>query len=401
MSRTASIVLVATAALVCQVSAQTPADWQDVIRNLRHPNPEMRLKALGRLGAAGYVAAADAVAPLVADPDDRVQLAAIDTELTFFLVERVSAGGSKSRAQQAFEAGPLIRSVAPAPVVVLDRLIGAMRDENARVRFDAIHALGVIGESPLPAAEAKALTAELDHYDPTMRAATARVLGRLRTREAADQLAVALVDSNAVVRLFATEALGLIRDTRSAGTLRDQLAQSRGDLLNATLLALARIGSHDDIGLFRQRLTDRSAFVRRAAAEGLGRADDKDAVPLLESLLKTDKSDEVRLAAAFGLQKLGQVQSHVIAWMLPLPQQGVQAQEYLLELGPSAVPGIQSALKTATDVRHRAGLVQMIGAVGTADDIASIEPLLKDRDERVRRAATQAIARLHRGSPAA
>src|SRR6187401_1667614 len=116
MSRLPSRVLAVTVALVCQVSAQTLAEWQDVIRNLRHPNPQMRLDALERLNGAGYVAAAEAVAPLVGDPDDRVQLAAIDTELTFFVAERVSADGNKSRAQRAFEAGPVLRSALPAPV---------------------------------------------------------------------------------------------------------------------------------------------------------------------------------------------------------------------------------------------------------------------------------------------
>ena len=271
------------------------------------------------------------------------------------------------------------RSALPAPGALIDRLIAAMRDDNARVRFDAIHALGVIAESPLPAAQAQSACGA--SWITTIRRCApppSRVLGRLRVRESADQLAVALVDSSPVVRLYATEAIGLIRDRRSAGTLRDQLAQTRGDLFNATILALARIGSPDDVGLFRQRVVDKSAFVRRAAAEGLGRAGDRDAVPQLESALKSDKADEVRLAAAFGLQELGQVQTHIIAWMMLDSQQATQAQDYLMEIGAPAVAGIQAVLKIATDVRHRASLVRMIGVVGTPDEVASLEPLLQD-----------------------
>jgi HEAT repeat protein len=105
------------------------------------------------------------------DPDNRVQFAAIDAELTFFLVEPIggrailSFGGSRSRAQEAFEAGPLVRSAAHPPVILIDQLAAAMRDDNARIRFDAIHALGVIGQPPLPPAQAKALLDGLDHYD--------------------------------------------------------------------------------------------------------------------------------------------------------------------------------------------------------------------------------------------
>lgn len=396
MTRTLPLVLLIAALAAPRAAAQTPAEWQDVIRNLRHPNPQTRLASVEKLNQAGYVAAAEAVAPLVDDPDDRVQLAAIDAELTFFLATRVDHG-KRNRAQDAFEAGPLVRSALPAPPVVLDRLIAAMRDENALVRFDAIHAIGVIGEPPLPPAEVKALSAELDHYDPIMRAATARVLGRLRAREAADALSVALLDSSPVVRLYATEALGLLRDTRSAPQLRDQLLKAKGDMVGATLLALARIGSRDDIGIFRQRLSDRTPLVRRAAAEGLGRAGDADAAGLLAPLLKNDRADEVRLAAAFALQRLGQPQAALIAAMVGGEKTDAQARDYLLELGGAAIPGIQQAFTAAKDSRQRATLVQLLGLIGTSDAITSIEPLLKDPDDRVRQAATWAMTRLRRG----
>lgn len=271
-----------------------------------------------------------------------------------------------------------------------------MRDETPRVRFDAVHALGFIAEAPLPAAQVKALAAELDHYDPVIRAATARVLGRLRAREAADQLALAMVDSSALVQIYATEAIGRVRDVKSAVTLRDQLSRARGDLLPATLTALAEIGSPDDIGLFRQRLTDKNPVLRRAAVEGLGRAGDAAAVAQLDALLKTEKSGTVRLALQFALQKLGQVHSHEIASALVVDDLTAQGRDYLFELGPAAVPGIQEALKVATAPRHRADLLQLAGYLGTAATIPTLEPFLKDKDERVRRAATQAITRLRR-----
>ncbi len=393
--------LAAICVVAAPAAAQTPAEWQDVIRNLRHPNPQTRLNAVNRLGEAGYVPAAEAVSALIADPDDRVQLAAIDAELTFYLADRVGGrwsigGGGKSRAQQAFEAGPLVRTAAPAPAALVDHLIAAMRDENPRVQFDAVHALGFIAEAPLPAAQVTHLAAELDHYDPVMRAATARVLGRLRAREAGDALAVAMTDSSALVRMYAAEALGLIRDAKAAVALRERVGQSRGDMLETVVLALARIGRPEDIALFRQRLTDRAPELRRAAAEGLGRAGDRDSIPALETMLKTERANDARLAAAFALQLLGQTQSHVVASMLALDEVNAQARDDLFELGAPAVPGVLQALKVATDSRYRADLVQAIGYIGGKGDVASIEPLLRDPDARVQRAAAQAVTRLQR-----
>ncbi len=395
--------LMAGLALTAAPAAQITGPWQDVIRNLRHPDPDKRLSAVQALGNAGYVPAAAEVAPLLTDPEDRVQEAAIEAELSFFAIGKIGGfrifgiGAAKSDAQAAFETGPLLRSAAPAPAAVLDQLIAAMRDDNARVRFDAVHALGFIGEAPLPAEETRLLAAELDHYDPVIRAATARVLGRLDATGAAARLAVARLDSSEIVRRYAVEALGRLHDTRSAGTLRDQVAKSTGDMRDVTALALARIGRPEDASLFRQWAADGHAPLRRAGVEGLGRAGDADAVKLLAPLVQGDPDAAVRLAAAFALQRLGRTETQTIAASLGARDEAGQARDYLFEIGAPAVPGVMAVLGAATNSDDRADLIQVIGYIGARDDANRIEPFLRDPDEHVRRAATAAIARL--GTP--
>jgi HEAT repeat protein len=379
------------------------SQWQDVVRNLRHPSAATRLDAVEKLGESGYVQAIEPLAPLIGDSDDRVQAAAIDAELSFFLTERLGGGrvlgvgNAKSRAQQAFESGPLVRTATPAPEVLVDSLVGAIRDENARVRFDAIHALGFIAEGPLTARQIAGLEDGLDHYDPIIRAATARVIGRLDVREAGDRLRAGLEDSNSVVRLYAIESLGLLRERRALPGLLDVVQRTKNAAyVDAALLALGRIASPDDLAMFRQRMADKTPLARRAAIEGLGRLQDRDSLPAIEQAFKTDKSDEVRLAAAFALQMLGETQSHVLAANLYVDTLREQARQYLFELGRPAVPGIESALKVATDSQHRADLIQTVGYLGTKDDLAVVEPFLKDKDARVLTAATNAVLRLRR-----
>jgi HEAT repeat protein len=399
------VLLVATAAATVTTagSAQTAAEWQDVIRHLRHPNPEERLSAIERLGEANYGAAAEPVSALLVDPDDRVQIAALEAELTFFLGDRLtggrrfSLGDGKSRVQQAFEAGPLVRSARSAPPALFDRLVMAMRDETPRVRFDAVHLLGFVTEQPITGAQALALAAELDHYDPIIRAATARVLGRLRAREAAPALMAAVDDSNELVRMFAVEALGLMRDDRVLGPARGYATRGRGGLVEASVLALARVGAREDIELFRELANGRNAALRRSAVEGLGRGGDRESQPLLERLAASDPTPAVRLAAQYALQLLGQTQTHLIASAIADGDLAPQAVDYLLEIGPPALPGVVEALKVATDTRHRTTLVQLVGWIGTMVDRALLEPLVTDREERVRRAATVAIERIQRG----
>jgi hypothetical protein len=48
------------------------------------------------------------------------------------------------------------------------------------------------------------------------------------------------------------------------------------------------------------------------------------------------------------------------------------------------------------DARHQAELLHLLGHLGSRDDVPLLESLQQDRNERVRRAATNAIVRLQR-----
>ena len=60
-----------------------------MVRNLRNPDPKVRLSAVRLLREARYPEAIVPMAPLVNDPIDQIQLEAIAAELSFFLVEDV------------------------------------------------------------------------------------------------------------------------------------------------------------------------------------------------------------------------------------------------------------------------------------------------------------------------
>jgi HEAT repeat protein len=386
--------LLVAAALALAAFAATPTAqvvWQDVIRNLRHPDPSVRLASIQQLGRAAYVASAEAVAQLIADPDDRVQQAAIEAEMLFFLVDKFED------TQAAFEAGPLVRGAAAAPPVLVDRLIAAMRDENVRIRFDAVHALGAIAEAPLTPAQTDALADSLEHYDPVMRAATCRVFGRLHVTSVAPQLMVALGDSSSMVREYAVEALGRIRAEAAVPHLLSMLMRERdrGSLAPQALLALARIAPASALDQFRKRLADKTVLTRRAAVEGLGRLQDRASIDAFRQIVAKDKSSSVRLAAQFALNGLGEVQTHNLAAAMVLVDVGGDARDYLLEIGRPAVPGIESALKVAKDARHRADLVQLVGFIGAREDVAIVRPFLQDRNKRVAFVTDNTIIRLN------
>lgn len=376
-------------------------DWQPVIAQLRESKSDRKIEALRKLNDGGYGAAADAVAPLITDADDAVQFAAIDAELTFFLTEpiaeRRSAGQTRSRAQEAFEAGPLVRAAATASPLLIDHLITATADGNARVRFDALHALGVIAEAPLRVEDARRLAVGLQHRDPVMRTATARVLGRLRAADAGDALINALNDPSELVQEYAGEALGLVRNDRAIQALTDRLTyHGTGPMANVALQALARIAHLSSRDLLRARLADPDPSARRAAVEGIARLRDRASLERVRAMAKADPSSDVRLAGLFALDRLGEPQLDAICVSLGQAGIGAQARDYLLETGPLAAPAAAAVLVKTTDVGTRETLIRLLGFVGGAADARALQSLMTDADPRIARAATNAVARLRR-----
>jgi HEAT repeat protein len=234
----------------------------------------------------------------------------------------------------------------------------------------------------------------LDHYDPAVRAGAARVIARLRVREAGDALIKAVNDSKPEVRYAALRALGAIRDTRTVAALTEQLAfYKKGEGAWSALDALAQIGDPASVPLFKERLQDKDPYIRRAAAEGLGRAGDAASIETLEKNVTVDESKMVRLASAFALQKLGQNYAARIIDLMGSGKALAQGQEYLIELGPAMTQTVVPRLQDP-DPDLREALIDVLGVIGDASTLPALEGAAKDRDDSVAAAAKRAIARL-------
>src|SRR5205823_5138807 len=73
----------------------------------------------------------------------------------------------------------------------------------------------------------------------------------------------------------------------------------------AALDALAHLAQPASTALFKERLADKDPYLRRAAAEGLGRLGDSASIDELVRNATTDDAEMVRMAMAFALAKLG------------------------------------------------------------------------------------------------
>lgn len=402
MKNTFAVVVAVLLGAAVPASAQQ-IRFDDVVRNLRNPDPNARIDAVRLLRDAKYPEAIAPMAALVTDPVDQIQLEAIAAELAFFLVDDVSPRKrlafvvekrSAGLAAAAFDAGPLAAWPRAVPPELIRGLLQAADDENARVRIEAIYALGVVARPPFPNEFDEALIKVLDHYDPSMRAAAARVVGKLEVKSAAAALIRAINDSNPGVRYAAMRALGMLRDETAVAALTEQLNfYGRGEGAWSAIDALARIGHASSVPVFKQRLTDKDPFIRRAAAEGLGRVGAASEIAALEVGAGNDPSEMVRAAMAFALQKLGRNYIARLADLMDSAKMAAQVADYFIELGPAIVPALTAHLQDS-DAAIRANVASVVGALGGDAALAALQPLTQDRDRDVVRAATRAIERI-------
>lgn len=397
------VALLAASVFVAAPATGQQLRFDDVVRNLRNPDPKARLSAVRLLRDAKYPESIAPMASLVVDPVDEIQLETIAAELSFFLTEDVKAHRmigfvlekrSPTVAAAAFDLGPLARSSREVPPPLVSSLLQAIDDENPKVRLEATYALGVIARPPLAADDQQRLIKALDHYDPAVRAAAARVIGRLQIAAAGDALMKAVNDSNADVRYAAMRALGAIKDVRAVQAVTDQFNYYRkGEGAWAALDALAHLAQPASAPLFKQHLVDKDPFLRRAAAEGLGRLGDASATEDLVRCATTDESEMVRAAMAFALAKFGRHYVTRIVDTMDSPKMVAQAQEYLIELGPSITKDLFPRL-LESDPGIRAGVAEVLGIIGGEDAVAALQPVTQDRDANVAAAAKRAIARI-------
>ena len=282
-------------------TAQSPFD--PIVADLRSPKASTRIGALRTLIQSGYPQVLTAIAPLVQDPSNEVQLEAIDALLTVCLAPAPSPQQSVifkaengSIAPAVFDALPLAVLPRAVPPDVLSNLSAALKDDDARIRTGAALALGVLGSAALgPRTDDADRTVTTDvvyalrHPDPATREAILRAAARLfeppphasAPVAIGDAVIAAMNDSDTRVRLWASDTLGWLRERRAAPALGERLAYfKRGPEAEAALHALARIAPPAAQPTFRAHLVAQDAPMRVMALEGLGRIRDDSALPV-------------------------------------------------------------------------------------------------------------------------
>ena len=397
--------------------AQIPFEQAAV--DLSSTDASTRLRTVRMLKQAAYPEAAVPIAALVTDAQDDIQLEAIAAELNIFLAERIVPRKriglvvevrSAVQAEPAFSAGPNALGPRPVPPDVLTALRMAARDENPRVAIEALYAFGVLAIQPggsarldLLRAAGPDLAAFIGSSDPALRHAAVRVLGRVFAKRAQDEtiestvgdaVITALNDDDRAVKTAAMAALGAMRYDRGVQALTDLFTYyGKGDAAEAALDALAHIAHVASVPVFTAQLASKTAALRGIAMEGLARLGDASQLAAIQAAVDKERDRTVTLAGAFALVMLGNASTDRVADSLTRPKLREQAKRYLIELAPGRTASFAHQL-LETDPQIRLDMIDVLGLAGDPAAIAVVEPLTKDRDPEVARAAERAVARL-------
>ncbi|MGE4056292.1 MAG: HEAT repeat domain-containing protein, partial [Vicinamibacterales bacterium] len=378
-------------------------------------DPNVRLRALRMLAATRYPEAAEPIAALLNDPENSIQLEAMRGELNIFLAEplaprrRVALVFERRgtmRAEDVFDAGPLMVGGQLVPEPVFAGLRGAIRDADTRVALEAVYTVGILGPAGV-AGEwrgdiAAALIEVLQHPEPDHRVAGLRAIGRflgVPGRRASDTSAglgdavlQSLDDRNREVRFAAMEALADLRYDRGVQVMLDRFSSnSGGDEGDALLGALASIGHSSSSTLFIDLLEHGSTARKRRAVEGLARTGESELLTVIDARLGRETDRALALAGAFARARLAGGPLDPIVSALMRPEQEEQAFEYLVDLVPVRTRDL-AVYARDPDVVVRGRLAEAVALAGEPGALPLVEPLVNDSEPGVADAARRAVA---------
>jgi HEAT repeat protein len=420
---TSRIALVVCATALVMASSQTAAQvpFDSVVRDLASPQADVRLRAVRLLRDSGYAEAARPLAPLLTDPDDRVQLEAIAAVLNAFFAERVVPRRrvalvvelrNRITAEAAFDQSPRILGGQAVPLETLEGLRLALSDESPLVAREALYALGTLGneayvpdQRELRSRAGPQLAALLGHPRPAHRVAAARVIGRLfgwqsnndpAPEAVGDAVIVALNDNDAQVRAAAMDALGEMRYERALEALTQLFDfYGGGALAGRALNAIARVGHGASVPLFYQQLSDGNTIAKVMAIEGLARTGTVGTLSTIQSAVGGTRNEAIQLAGEFAIARLSKGAVATLADALNRARLHDQAMRYVIEVAPGRVAEFAGGLQSPA-ARVREDVIYALGLSGDPAARPLLEPMTRDVDEQVARAAEIAIRRLSR-----
>ncbi len=267
-------------------------------------------------------------------------------------------------------------------------------------KSSAISALGKVGYKPAVDYFVEILRKDENFL---LRSSAATALGQLRAESATLALAEAVrKDKEEIVCIASVGALGRIGTPTAISALEDALVEDPNFNIRRSIIDnLEKLnGGQRIFPRVRSTFAKRGdKFDRYIAAEAIGRLGDKEAIPLLKSVLRADPSPEIKLIAAQALVRLEGSSSAFARIENFLTEDNkkaslrIRAAEILSEYPePSALLLFKRLVTKDRESDVRVAAAEALGRMGVLDGIVALEIALKyDTHELVRVTAVGAL----------
>lgn len=366
-------------------------------RYVTDPDLSVRLEAVKSLDVIGGPKTVDALIQATKDNDPEMQIRATDGLVNVYLPGYLKTGisGSLSRAGNSVKAkftdtdDQIIDGyveVRPDVIMALGKL--ASGGGSVESRANACRALGILrGDAAIPD-----LIQALHSKDSQVMYEGLIALQKIRDVSAGPKADFLLHDLEERIQLAAIDTAGLLRDKAAVPDLRDVLAHARSQKIRRSATAsLAMLADSGDKTLFEQSLADpKDEALRTAGAEGLARLKDPSDKARVETAFNDERKMSPRLAAAFAVVSLGNLDTsefsalrYLVNTLNQSSYKGV-AVAYLTELArelpvrQAIYPMLTSATK---DEKIQLGIV--LAQSGEKDSVPYLETLQMDPDSDV------------------
>jgi HEAT repeat protein len=374
---------------------------------LKNPDIDVRLEAVKQITEIGTERSLDPLILATQDNDPEMQIRATDGLVNFYLPGYVKTGfgstlsrvgtGIKGKFTDTNDQviDPYI-TVRPEVIAALGKLARNGMDLN--VRANAARAIGILrGREAVPD-----LLAAIRSKDTDVIYESLIALQKIRDDRAAGQLDFLVRDLNPKVQTAAMETLGILRDQQALPEIVDALNRTRDDRVRrSAMTAIAMLPAQSSRPLFAKYLGDKDDKMRAAAAEGYARLKDPTDQAMLQKAWMDEGKTPVRLALAFALVSLGNVQrsefsplQYLINSLNLAAWRGV-AYAYLVEAARDGTvrAALFPALNNGTK-DEKISLARVLARSGGAESVPYLQKLSNDTDGEVAQEGARALRNL-------
>ncbi len=271
----------------------------------------VRIEAVKALDEIGGPKTVEPLVKLCADPDPEVDIRATDGLVNVYLPGYLKNGvsgslqriGSSIKAKFSDTNGQVIDAyveVRPEVIAALGKMVRTGPGTDARA--NAARAIGILrGRAAIPD-----LIEALHSKDDSVMFESLTAIEKIRDPAAAPRIAFLLRDLEEKIQIAALSTTGILLNRDAAPDVRGALQHARNiRVRRAALTALAMLGVPADHAIFLGYLSDKDDSLRAAAAEGLARIRNPIDRSTLEADFKNERKMGPRLADAFALVSLG------------------------------------------------------------------------------------------------